>query len=408
MLDGFALTRLKETAASARPVAFGCRRREGWKGKTVVEVLGELDLISAPSLDAMLLEDAGPEVVLDLRGLEFLDLIGARALARLCGEVRRSGRDLMILPSKPAVQAVLELTAGDAGLPVAPAREVTSSPGAPRSPLDPDVGAYTASAVSAAMQLTTTMRRGEAARQRDVDALLRDLVADARDRAADLEDGRAGAQEPTAARLVRARAREDRVRAAVARAEAAEDRERAASDRHHAETALAEAHLDELTGTYRRGLGAHVLGREIARARRSGASLVLAFIDLDGSQVVNDRDGRTAGDALIAGVAEAIRANLRPYDPVVRVGADEFVCALLDGDMDEVRRRFAQVGVALRRRNPGGSISVGLARLEPGDTLADLYARGDRALAVAKRRRQARRRRLGDDSHPGASDAAGE
>jgi PleD family two-component response regulator len=57
----------------------------------------------------------------------------------------------------------------------------------------------------------------------------------------------------------------------------------------------------------------------------------------------------------------------------------------------------------LRRHHAGGSISIGLAHLEPGDTLADLYARGDRALYDAKPRRQARRGRLSDGARPGAT-----
>jgi Diguanylate cyclase, GGDEF domain len=43
---------------------------------------------------------------------------------------------------------------------------------------------------------------------------------------------------------------------------------------------------------------------------------------------VNDRQGHAAGDALLRDVAAAVLTHLRSYDELVRVGGDEFVCAL--------------------------------------------------------------------------------
>jgi anti-sigma B factor antagonist len=51
-------------------------------GRAVVTVRGELDLATAPELETALLErlDAGDDVVLDLRELEFMDSSGLRVL----------------------------------------------------------------------------------------------------------------------------------------------------------------------------------------------------------------------------------------------------------------------------------------------------------------------------------------
>jgi len=51
-------------------------------GRTVVAIGGELDLATAPDLERVLLEriDAGEGVVLDLRGLQFMDSSGLRVL----------------------------------------------------------------------------------------------------------------------------------------------------------------------------------------------------------------------------------------------------------------------------------------------------------------------------------------
>jgi anti-anti-sigma factor len=51
-------------------------------GRAVVVVRGELDLATAPDLEAVVSErlDAGQEVVVDLRDLEFMDSSGLRVL----------------------------------------------------------------------------------------------------------------------------------------------------------------------------------------------------------------------------------------------------------------------------------------------------------------------------------------
>jgi diguanylate cyclase (GGDEF)-like protein len=244
-------------------------------------------------------------------------------------------------------------------------------------------------AATAVLRAQTAAERLDAADRRDEASRLRDLAAQARDRAAEDQDRLAAQSEPAGPIAeARVQAAADRRRAAADRERAAADREQAAIDRQQVRAALSEAHLDELTGTYRRGLGTLALQREINRARHAGGQLVLAFVDVDGLKEVNDRDGHAAGDALLIDVAATIRSKLRSYDPIVRFGGDEFVCAFSDFDLEGVRRRFDDILAALDRSRKGCSISVGLAELESEDTLEDLTARGDAALYEAKRRKQ--------------------
>ena len=244
-------------------------------------------------------------------------------------------------------------------------------------------------AATAALRTQTAAERLDAADRRDEASRLRDLAAQARDHAAEARDRLAAQFEPVGpAAEARAQAAADRARAAADRERAAAEREQAANDRKEVRAALSEAHVDELTGAYRRGLGSLAIQREINRARHSGGRLVLAFVDVDGLKEVNDRDGHAAGDALLVDVATTIRSKLRSYDPVVRFGGDEFVCAFSDFGLDGVRLRFDEIQGALERTRKGGSISVGLAELESDDTLDDLTARGDAALYEAKRRKR--------------------
>jgi len=91
-----------------------------------------------------------------------------------------------------------------------------------------------------------------------------------------------------------------------------------------------------------------LLDAEIDRAHRGNGRLTLAYVDVDGVKQVNNRRGHAAGDALLRDVIDAMRTNLRSYDLIVRVGGDEFVCALPDSTPDDARRRFQEVGYLLR------------------------------------------------------------
>jgi PAS domain S-box-containing protein len=120
----------------------------------------------------------------------------------------------------------------------------------------------------------------------------------------------------------------DRERAVADRDEATADRVVGARDRERARGELRRAQIDQLTGALGRELGMVALDREINRAQRGNGRLVLAYVDVNGLKEVNDREGHAAGDELLRDVVGAIRAHLRAYDPIVRVGGDEFVCAL--------------------------------------------------------------------------------
>ena len=185
----------------------------------------------------------------------------------------------------------------------------------------------------------------------------------------------------------------DRGYAAADRAFAAADRDHTAADRiavtlerDRAHDELRRAQVDHLTGALGRELGTIALGREINRARHSDGRLVLVFVDVDGLKDVNDTNGHAAGDELLAIVVTAIQAHLRSYDPVVRFGGDEFVCALIDTTPAEARRRFAEIQATVTARRPGTSLSFGVAALRPEDTLAQLLERSDASLYRAKRK----------------------
>lgn len=239
------------------------------------------------------------------------------------------------------------------------------------------------------------LARDEIARARDQTASSRDRAAEARDRASARQSANflvaPGSGDPTVQALLaanesaRERASADRARAARDRERAAEDREHAAEDRLQARAELEHAQIDGLTGVYTRDQGELTLQHEIERCRRSGEPFVLAFVDVDGLKGVNDREGHPAGDALLQAVVGALKSRLRSYDPVVRVGGDEFLCGFTNTDLGSSQRRAEEIQAAVEHSPANGSIAIGLASLGPDDTLEGLTARADADMYAHKR-----------------------
>jgi diguanylate cyclase (GGDEF)-like protein len=256
-------------------------------------------------------------------------------------------------------------------------------------------------------RLVNRFTRGRAMRERDATAGDRDRTAAARDERSRARhestrvpvdwsgSGDAPAADESAptteseASLIKqldelaTRAAADRARAAADRERAAKDRAEAARERARLEAELRSAHLDELTGAYRREMGQLALSHEIDRARRSDGRFVVAFVDVDRLKDVNDHDGHAAGDRVLQTVVRAIRTRLRSFDPIIRYGGDEFVCGLGGTDVAEAERRFESIEVAIESETSVG-ISVGLAVLAEGDTAQQLTERADAAMLEVK------------------------
>lgn len=91
-----------------------------------------------------------------------------------------------------------------------------------------------------------------------------------------------------------------------------------------------ESRHDALTGLLNRRALMEALPLAQARASRSGKTVGMLFIDLDGFKAVNDSQGHEAGDILLGVVAERLRAGVRRTDSVYRLAGDEFTVLLED------------------------------------------------------------------------------
>lgn len=129
-----------------------------------------------------------------------------------------------------------------------------------------------------------------------------------------------------------------------------------------------------------------------ALARGSGKGFALALVDIDHFKRVNDRHGHLAGDDLLKGFADRLRACAGENGAAFRIGGEEFLVAMPGTDraaaiarLEDFRERNREP-VATRAGALPVSFSAGLVGLEAdGEDLDALLIRADRRLYAAKR-----------------------
>jgi diguanylate cyclase (GGDEF)-like protein len=154
-----------------------------------------------------------------------------------------------------------------------------------------------------------------------------------------------------------------------------------------------QAFHDSLTGLPNRML----FTEHVARSLSLGLRTAVLFLDLDDFKAVNDTQGHSGGDALLAAFADRLRSCVRPADVPARLGGDEFA-VLADGtDADEVERVAARLVDALGEPFVIGGkeilihASVGIAFATQSSTADELVRNADVAMYDAK---QAGKRRF--------------
>jgi diguanylate cyclase (GGDEF)-like protein/hemerythrin-like metal-binding protein/PAS domain S-box-containing protein len=146
---------------------------------------------------------------------------------------------------------------------------------------------------------------------------------------------------------------------------------------------------DPLTGVGNRRLLTKRLAEETTRARRYQRPLCAVFFDLDHFKRINDVFGHAAGDVVLAGVAESLKACLRDCDLLGRFGGEEFVVLLPETGIDDAmqvaeRMRSAVADMQMPQIPVTITVSAGVAEWTTDETGEGLLQRADRALYQAK------------------------
>jgi diguanylate cyclase (GGDEF)-like protein/PAS domain S-box-containing protein len=170
-------------------------------------------------------------------------------------------------------------------------------------------------------------------------------------------------------------------------------RVRDASEQRELESQLRERALhDPLTGLPNRALFLDRIEQALQRAGRDDELVSVAFVDLDDFKAINDSLGHAAGDELLVGVADRLRASLRGMDTAARLGGDEFAVLLAGlpehAEVVRVAERLLatlsephELGGQPRHALPSIGVSIG----GDGATADDLMRQADAAMYAAKR-----------------------
>jgi diguanylate cyclase len=162
---------------------------------------------------------------------------------------------------------------------------------------------------------------------------------------------------------------------------------------YHAEQ---RAHTDALTGLANR----HALDKFLRRAQldalEAGAPLSLLLIDIDNFKAFNDQFGHQTGDQVLKLIAQVLKESIHDGDLAARLGGEELIAVLPGIDLELaakvaelIRRSVAERPIV--RRTTGEllsrvTVSIGIARFQPGEPMSALLERCDQALYFAKNR----------------------
>ncbi len=150
------------------------------------------------------------------------------------------------------------------------------------------------------------------------------------------------------------------------------------------------ARTDPLTQVANRRAFLEMAGVELERARRTGRPVTVAYLDVDDFKRVNDQQGHSRGDQLLATAAGTLRGATRAVDVVARLGGDEFGLLLVDTDgptaqslLDRLRGALV---VAMEQNDWDVTFCMGAATfMSPPRSVDEMIGRADQLMFEAKR-----------------------
>jgi diguanylate cyclase (GGDEF)-like protein len=148
-----------------------------------------------------------------------------------------------------------------------------------------------------------------------------------------------------------------------------------------------------------------LLAREELRRGRTGESLTVAMLDVDGLRWVNAHHGAEAGSGVLRLCVSTLRSSLRAVDELARTGPDEFAVLLHATSSRQATiwaDRFEDELMAVSFELDAGPVtcSIGLSDTNADTTLMEAAVRAHRRMEVVQTMRKLRRTRGGDPLGP--------
>ena len=164
--------------------------------------------------------------------------------------------------------------------------------------------------------------------------------------------------------------------------------------RNHLAAAEQRSKTDALTGLANRHALDEFLRNAQIVAMESGEPLSIFLLDIDHFKTFNDQHGHQFGDEVLQLISRILRDGVRARDLTARYGGEELAGVLPGADLrvcsavaERIRQAISKRQVTRRtsdKKLASVTVSIGVAQFVPGETLASLFERCDRALYAAK------------------------
>jgi len=151
------------------------------------------------------------------------------------------------------------------------------------------------------------------------------------------------------------------------------------------------AFTDSLTGVNNRRRFFELANKELERSKRTNRPFCCLSLDIDHFKTINDSHGHDQGDIVLKRLGDLSLEELRTNDVFGRIGGEEFSALLVETDMEtsllvaeRLRKRVERQSIPTGAAPITFTISIGVSRWQPGDSIDTIMQRADKALYTAK------------------------
>ncbi|MBE9564180.1 MAG: GGDEF domain-containing protein [Proteobacteria bacterium] len=151
------------------------------------------------------------------------------------------------------------------------------------------------------------------------------------------------------------------------------------------------ATTDDLTGLYNRRYFMDKLSQQKALSEREGSDFVIFYCDLDHFKHINDTFGHHTGDIVLQKFSDILTASIREIDYAARFGGEEFVCLLVNTDIENAKKVTERIRKSLADYNfsdiaPSlhSTVSIGISNFKEFNTIQETLMSADNRMYHAK------------------------
>ncbi len=133
------------------------------------------------------------------------------------------------------------------------------------------------------------------------------------------------------------------------------------------------------------------LSQQKALSERNDSDFVVFYCDLDHFKHINDTFGHHTGDIVLQKFSEILLSSIREIDYAARFGGEEFVCLLVNTDIENAKKVTERIRQSLANYNfsdiaPSlhSTVSIGIANFKEFKTIQETLMSADNRMYNAK------------------------